>query len=324
MPRIRVGASELPATPLGIGLAAVGRPAYLTIGHAEDLGQARGVADLERRSHEVLDAALEAGLRYVDAARSYGRAEAFLASWLDRRGADADGVTIASKWGYAYTGGWRMDASTHEVKDHSAAALRRQIGETRAVLGDRLDVYQIHSATLDTGVLSDPEVLDLLADLAAEGVRVGFTTSGPQQADVVRAALAALDRCPFAVVQATWNPLEPSAAPALAEAHDAGLVVVVKEALANGRLAPGGDAATGLLSCAGAGAEPPTADALALALALAQPWSDIVLSGAATPGQVAANARAVGLASAVSTGAVTELAEDPSAYWGQRKALPWR
>jgi aryl-alcohol dehydrogenase-like predicted oxidoreductase len=40
----------------------------------------------------------------------------------------------------------------------------------------------------------------------------------------------------FDAVQATWNLLEPSAGPALAEAHAAGLGVIVKEALANGRL----------------------------------------------------------------------------------------
>ena len=35
---------------------------------------------------EVLDAAYGAGVRYFDAARSYGRAEQFLGSWLRARG----------------------------------------------------------------------------------------------------------------------------------------------------------------------------------------------------------------------------------------------
>ena len=42
---------------------------------------------------------------------------------------------------------------------------------------------------------------------------------------------------PFQSVQATWNLLERSAGPALADAHAAGWGVIVKEALANGRLA---------------------------------------------------------------------------------------
>jgi aryl-alcohol dehydrogenase-like predicted oxidoreductase len=33
----------------------------------------------------VLDAAYAGGIRYVDAARSYGRAEEFLADWLNSR-----------------------------------------------------------------------------------------------------------------------------------------------------------------------------------------------------------------------------------------------
>ena len=62
---------------------------------------------------------------------------------------------VASKWGYTYTAGWRMDASEHEVKDLSAEQLRRQLAETREHLGSWLRLYQIHSATLDSGVLED-------------------------------------------------------------------------------------------------------------------------------------------------------------------------
>ena len=49
-------------------------------------------------------------------------------------------------------------------------------------------------------------------------------------------------RSVFDCVQATWNLLEPSAGPALQEAHAAGLGVLVKEALANGRLTARNDA----------------------------------------------------------------------------------
>ena len=95
------------------------------------------------------------GLRYFDAARSYGESEEFLvcnvlyctvlfcpvmalppppgeseeflASWLDgrahavRRAPDGSGgggaVVCGSKWGYAYTAGWRVDTdgAPHEV-----------------------------------------------------------------------------------------------------------------------------------------------------------------------------------------------------------------
>ena len=53
----------------------------------------------------MLDAAYAAGVRYVDAARSYGLAEAFLGTWLRARTLSPDALTIGSKWGYTYVGG---------------------------------------------------------------------------------------------------------------------------------------------------------------------------------------------------------------------------
>jgi len=87
------------AAPVGLGLAALGRPAYINLGRDHDLGQDRGRAELEGRAHGVLDAAWVAGVRYFDVARSYGLAEAFLSSWLEGLERAGD-----SKWGYAYTG----------------------------------------------------------------------------------------------------------------------------------------------------------------------------------------------------------------------------
>ena len=77
-----LGATGLPVSPLGLGLAALGRPGYINLGHDGDVGDT-DVDAMERHAHEVLDAAYEGGVRYFDAARSYGRAEAFLASWLE-------------------------------------------------------------------------------------------------------------------------------------------------------------------------------------------------------------------------------------------------
>lgn len=220
---------------LGLGLAALGRPGYINLGHGEDVGQGKGETAMQARASEVLDAAWEGGARYFDAARSYGKAEAFLGAWLRAR---AHPATVGSKWGYTYTAGWRTDAETHEVKDHSLSTLERQWPETLEALGRAPDVYLIHSATLDTGVLEDRAVLARLAELAASGVRVGLSTSGPRQAGTLRRALEVrVDGVnPFCVVQATWNLLEPSAGEALAEAQGQGWHVVLKEVVANGRL----------------------------------------------------------------------------------------
>jgi aryl-alcohol dehydrogenase-like predicted oxidoreductase len=319
-----LGSTGLAVTPVGLGLAALGRPAYIDLGRDADLGADRGVEALERRCHEVLDAAYAAGVRYLDAARSYGRAEAFLASWLRARRLDPAEVTVGSKWGYTYVGDWRMDAEVHEVKDHSLAALGRQLGESRALLGDHLDLYQVHSATLDSGVLEDRAVLDELARLRHDGVVVGLSSSGPGQAATIRRALevTAGGAGPFACVQATWNLLEPSAGPALAEASAAGWGVIVKEAVANGRLTPHGQGAAVLGRVAarhGVGV-----DAVALAAVLANPWADVVLSGAVTPGQLEANLAALGVElTADDLEQLAGLAEPPARYWKERSALPW-
>jgi aryl-alcohol dehydrogenase-like predicted oxidoreductase len=326
MPVRRLGSTGLEVTPLGLGLAALGRPAYIDLGRAADLGADRGVEALERRCHHVLDAASAAGVRYLDAARSYGRAEEFLASWLRDRRPAPEALTVGSKWGYVYVGGWRMDAEVHEVKDHSLANLRRQLAESRALLGPQLDLYQIHSATLESGVLEDRAVLAELAGLRAEGLAVGLSVSGPRQAEAVRRALDVQVEGAgvFDVVQATWNLLEPSAGPALAEANGRGRGVIVKEALANGRLSPHGEgpplAMLGRLAARhGVGV-----DAVALAAALANPWADVVLSGAVSAGQLAGNLAATRLSLADDElEALRTLAEPAEAYWAARGRLRW-
>ena len=72
-------------------------------------------------------------MRYFDAARSYGKAEAFLASWLANRGLGPDDVTVGSKWGYTYTAGWQISAEVPEVKDLSISTLLRQYPQSRSL-----------------------------------------------------------------------------------------------------------------------------------------------------------------------------------------------
>ncbi|MHA6795155.1 aldo/keto reductase [Pseudonocardia bannensis] len=312
---------------LGIGLAAVGRPAYINAGRAADLGDRRSVTELRARTEAVLDASYAAGIRYVDTARSYGRAEEFLAGWLAAH-PEIDDVEIGSKWGYRYVGDWRLDVGVHEVKDHSLAAFTAQYAQTRALLGHRLGVYHVHSATLETGVLADAALHRALARLRETGVRIGVSTSGPAQADSVRRALeVAVDGAPlFTSVQSTWNVLEPSVAPALAEAAAAGARVIVKEAVANGRLAPGGqDATPGARRAAELAAELGVpVDQLAIAAALAQPWAGWVLSGAVDPAQLASNAAAEHLVlPAAVRDELAALAEPPAAYWRARSDRAW-
>jgi aryl-alcohol dehydrogenase-like predicted oxidoreductase len=311
-----VSASEGGRARIGLGLAALGRPGYLNLGHGDDLGGDRSVERMRGRAHEVLDAAYEGGVRAFDAARSYGRAEEFLGGWLRSR--RPEDVVVSSKWGYVYTARWRVDADPPEVKHHDAATLRRQLAETRELLGEWLALYQIHSATPESGVLEDGDVLAELAALRADGVAVGVTVSGTSQAQTIDRAvgLGAFDS-----VQATWNLHERAAEDALARAAAAGLRVYVKEALANGRLA-GRERVPGLDEAA-ADADT-TPDALALAAVLARPWADVVLSGAASVGTLRSNLRARDVAWSEDLERRLEpLREDSDAYWTRRAGLRW-
>jgi aryl-alcohol dehydrogenase-like predicted oxidoreductase len=325
-----LGSTSLHVSRLGLGLAALGRPGYINLGHADDLHADYDAAAMEARCHVVLDAAWQHGVRYFDAARSYGQAEAFLGRWLTSRRIRADEVTVGSKWGYTYTAGWKVEATQHEVKNHSVAVLKRQAEESRELLGPHLKLYQIHSATQESGVLENRDVLNELAQLRDGGLRIGLTLSGPKQAEVLQRAMDITigGRRLFDCVQATWNLLEPSVGPALRAAHEAGMGVIVKEALANGRLTPRNiDPAFAtrrhILEEAARKTQT-TLDVLALAAVLAQPWADVVLSGAATVPQLESNlaARDVRLNQGLldSLGA---LAESPQEYWATRGGLRW-
>ena len=325
-----LGQSGLQVTPMGLGLAALGRPGYINLGHAQDLNENYDVGQMAAHTHTVLDAAWEAGIRYFDAARSYGRAEQFLGSWLESRGFEPGEVTIGSKWGYTYTAEWQVDAEVHEVKEHSLRVLERQIRESRALLGDHLDLYQIHSATLDSGVLENRPVLDKLADLRNQGLRIGLSLSGDRQAETLRRAMEIRydGAMLFQSVQATWNLLARSAESALAEAHAAGTGVIVKEALANGRLTPRNDnpdfAQKMALLQEVADEKDTTVDALALAGVLARPWVTLVLSGAAQIEHVHSNVQALSVSWDEETETRLAALEEPAEeYWSTRSELSW-
>jgi len=325
-----LGGTGVEVSRLGLGMAALGRPGYMVLGHAEDLAGGTAVDAMRARAHEVLDAAWSLGVRYVDAARSYGRAEAFVASWLSERGLAPGEMVVGSKWGYAYTAGWRVDAEVHEVKAHTPEQLARQSAESLALLGSHLRLYQIHSATLDTGVLENAGVIAGLARLKEDGLRIGLSLTGARQADTLRRAMEVHvdDERLFDAVQATWNVLEPSAGLALRDARAAGMGVIVKEALANGRLTSRNTSAAhaGDLAVLRAEAErlDTTIDALALAAALAQPWADVVLSGAATVAHLRSNAAALDVKlDGEAFDRLSTLAWNPDAYWDERSRLPW-
>ncbi len=310
-----------------LGTAVLGRPAYINTGSAAELPAARSVDAFRANTWAVLDAAVEAGVDWIDTARSYGRAEEFVGQWWRSR-AEADpnwperAPTVSSKWGYAYVGNWNAAAEVHELKEHSLRQFERQWELTVQAL-PRLHLYQVHSLTTDSPLFEDGPLLDALARVRDHGVAIGFSTSGPRQAETVHRALevtrggAALS----SAVQSTWNLLETSVGVALSEASRRELTVIVKEVLANGRLVT--DPPDALRSIAER--HHVGADAVALAAAATQPWANRVLLGPAGPAQLAQNLLADTLTiDDADLAVLTGFALDPAQYWGERSALPWR
>jgi aryl-alcohol dehydrogenase-like predicted oxidoreductase len=325
-----LGKTSLQVTRMGLGLAALGRPGYINLGHAADLQKDHTVDGMRSHAHQVMDHAWRSGIRYFDAARSYGRAEQFLGSWLTQTKKPIDQLVVGSKWGYTYTAEWQIDADVHEVKEHTGPVLQRQLQESLTHLNGYLRLYQIHSATLDSGVLSNKNVLTRLSTLKDDGILIGLTLSGVRQPETLQKAMSVkIDgRTLFDSVQATWNLLERSCGPVLQEANSNGMGVIIKEGLANGRLTSKNQEAdffekrrtlegvASQLNCA--------IDTLALAAILAQPWVDIVLSGAATSAQLRSNVRAMQIHLDDSLPSELDaVQEDADIYWQKRSQLPW-
>lgn len=325
-----LGTTSLQVSALGLGLAALGRPGYINLGHADDLESEYHPSAMEARAFAVLDAAWAAGVRYFDAARSYGEAEAFLGRWLKSRNLPSPALVVGSKWGYTYTAEWQIRAEFHEVKEHTLEVLQRQWQQSRDQLGRVPDLYQIHSATLESGVLENAAVLNALGRFKDQGVAIGLSVSGPRQDEVISRAL---DLTPngrhlFDCVQATWNLLAPSAGEALARARECGLGVIVKEALANGRLTPRNTAPDFApkmtLLQQQARRLGTTVDGLAIAAAMAQPWANVVLSGAARVEHLQSNLGALKVPWDEEAAVSLQLLREPvEAYWQTRAGLEW-
>ena len=218
------------------------------------------------------------------------------------------------------------EGEPHEVKDHSVKNFLKQVEETADFVGDYINLYQVHSATFESGILSDSRAHEALRRCRKErGWALGLSVSGPNQNDVLREALTLVENGEplFDSVQCTYNVLEQRPCEALQEAHDAGMDIIIKEGLANGRVLKNDSIImyAKLLGC-----EP---DQLALGCILAQPFEPRVLSGAVTAEQLESNFKALNvskrlkgnpeLLSEIMNSCIMK-SED---YWAERSALAW-
>jgi len=296
----------------------------------------RTVETMQEQANKVMDALFslnntnKSTVPWLDCARSYGLSEQFVGDYLRRKNIGPRDVYVSSKWGYTYVADFQVSLAQgepHEVKDHSTENFLKQLKETEALIGDYVDLYQIHSATFESGILTDTKAHKALADTKkARGWKMGLSVSSPRQGDVIRKAMEiTVDKTRlFDSVQCTWNLLEQSASEALLELHEAGWDIIIKEGLANGRVLrnPHVQDCAKQLGCA--------PDQLALAAILAQPFAPRVLSGAVTSEQLESNWKAQEIVDQLQAdngrlleeimGQCRMKSED---YWAERSALAW-
>jgi len=219
---------------IGLGTAAIGRPQYINIKHQKT--EIFDMIKFKKRSIEVLEAAYQRGIRYFDTSPGYGIAEQILIEWLkDKKDRS---IEVATKWGYSYVANFDPKATLHEIKDHSLSQLLKQ-WETSQQLIPYLSTYQIHSATLDTGVLKNREVLEKLAEIKADNrLKIGLTTTGSNQVEVIKKAMEiSVDQSQlFDSFQVTYNILDQSLLDVADFMIASGKRIIIKEALANGRI----------------------------------------------------------------------------------------
>ena len=219
---------------LGLGTAALGRPQYINLRQEKAKGQ--DLETFKEQGYSVLEKAYNLGIRYFDTAPGYGLAEQLVLEWLQTK--NDPSIQIATKWGYTYVANFDVNAVIHEIKEHSIEKLQEQWEVSKAFM-PHLKVYQIHSTTLETGVLANEAVLNQLALLKKEhNLEIGITTTGANQVAVIKKALDVTvgGHQLFDAFQVTYNMLDQSLGEISRELVQQKKNIIIKEALANGRV----------------------------------------------------------------------------------------
>lgn len=313
---------------IGLGTAAIGRPIYINIRHDKprvDLS----LAAFRKNGISLLDAAYNKGVRFFDASPGYGLAESFLIEWLQQKN-DPD-IIVATKWGLSYAADFDTNAVVHETKEHSLEKLNEQWEFSKNLLPN-LKIYQIHSATLETGVLDNRAILQRLHQIKKEyNIVIGLTTTGVNQVEVMKKAIPIeIENEPlFSSFQSTYNIMEQSILPLKDIFIDTNRQLIIKESLANGRLIPNtmfrkhNDLYNYIIKLAAK--YNVGADAIAIRFCIDSFPNAVYLSGASSSNQVQSN---------LSSGTFKLQKEemellgsykaDPQLYWSERKQLSWQ
>ncbi len=313
---------------IGLGTAAIGRPTYINLKRETEKDKTFSLVAFRQEGMAVLNTAYDQGVRYFDTAPGYGMAEQMLIDWVMKK--EDAAIEVATKWGYTYVADFNLNATEHEVKEHSLQKLNEQWEQSKQLL-PHLRVYQIHSATFETGVLKNEAILNRLAELKEQhNLLIGLTTTGANQVEVLKEAIEIeLDgKQLFDVFQVTYNIFDQSLAEIADKFSNQNKKLVIKEALANGRIFPNDKypnyATTYRLLSRLVEKYKVGIDAIALRFCVDSVSIDKVLSGASNEQHLSDNLRAQDFRlEEKDITALKKLAISPAQYWQERKQLNW-
>ena len=312
---------------IGLGLAALGRPDYINIRSEHDID--KSVDGFRANAFKVLDQSYALGIRDFDVAPSYGLGEQFLQDWNDSK--NHKDVNLSTKFGYTYVANWELGFSgKHEIKEHSLHKLNAQWEVSKALLPN-LKTYQIHSATLDSGVLNNTELLKRLHELKQQHqIKIGISSSGTEQVKIIEEAQK-IDfdgNGLFDSYQVTFNIFEQSCFNILKQLLANDKTIIIKEALANGRVFrnhnfPEHESVYMYLELLSKKYSVGT-DAIALRYVMDDLEPNVVLSGASNCNQLKQNLKALNFE--LDTNEILKLksfAVSSEHYWQERSNLEW-
>ena len=308
-------------TQIGLGLAALGRPEYINIRTTHTIDKSE--AAFKQNTFNVLDFAYKRGIRYFDTAASYGKGEAFLQEWNNLK--QYSSIILGTKWGYTYVANWELGyQGKHEIKEHSLTKLNEQWQVSKHLI-PALKIYQVHSATLESGILKNTDVLNRLHEIKQEfGLTIGISTSGVNQNDIIREALKVnINNQPlFDSFQVTYNVLEQSTFSILKALKQLNKTIIIKEALANGRIFNDKVSINHLRTISKKYSVGVDAIALRFIMDYLQP--DYVLSGASNTNQLEENLKALRFKlTEEELTSLSTLKLNTEHYWTERSELEW-
>ena len=211
----------------GLPTAILGRTGQevtrLGFGAMEIRGTPRGRAVTDEQAETILNAVLDAGITFIDTARSYGLSEEYIGSYIAGR---------RSEYFLATKGGRYQAGETDWTQEHLYRGVEESLQRLQV---DYVDTLQLHSPTVEE--VERGNLVAGLRKLREQGkVRwLGNSTRLPDLPTFLEWGVFDVFQIPYSALERTHEDL-------ITKAAEAGIGTVIRGGVAKGSRAPGGGA----------------------------------------------------------------------------------